>query len=641
MLAWFQEKSHRELAELVLMPVEIVALLLLPLAFLSWIAGLIGPLPVSGAVVLTFIFNRKAVMWSVRAKLLRTFIMLGVVPLLATACLVVLSWRIGTSNLTTLRFRDAVDRRLSVLSSAAQDLALTASNGRAPELMEEIRKRVPRMSAVITSPTGPLFLPDKGVLQAVPPGFGENQEGLIQANRVYYLAVRARSASVDAFVYVPLDSQELAELGQGKVDAPEALGGDAALHFGVTWGRSSIAATKDGVTRSIQPRSLPESKGWWDLVVVGTANFALSNPEAGSTGVVVPLFSRPSVLLSGAPTGALGFTLPLLFVVGTFLLWVELAALFMSARRTRAITRAVHGLYEGTQHVAQADFEYTIPVRGKDQLSELAGSFNGMTSKIRELIGELRKKEKLEAELAIARQVQERLFPRRVPELPTLELHGVCIPGRYISGDYYDFIELDDPSTAIALGDVSGKGVSAALLMASIQASMHAQLGMGRGHGSELSTSTLMALIGQQLYESTPSEKYATFFCSVYDDATGILRYTNAGHLQPILVRAGTTSALEGGGMVIGLLPNVQYDQYQIQLQPGDLVAIFSDGIPEAENASAHEYGETRLAGLLRQNANRPLDELSNIITKSVDAWAHDPAARDDTTLVLMRCREA
>ena len=108
-------------------------------------------------------------------------------------------------------------------------------------------------------------------------------------------------------------------------------------------------------------------------------------------------------------------------------------------------------------------------------------------------------------------------------------MQGICIPGRFISGDYYDFVKLNDRHTAIALGDVSGKGVSAALLMASIQASLHAQLGFARGSESPvLSTATLMALIGQQLYESTPAEKYATFFCSVYDDETGILRYTNA-----------------------------------------------------------------------------------------------------------------
>ena len=174
--------------------------------------------------------------------------------------------------------------------------------------------------------------------------------------------------------------------------------------------------------------------------------------------------------------------------------------------------------------------------------------------------------------------------------------------------------------------------------MASIQSSLHAQLNFsGSALHPSLSTAALMALISQQLYESTPAEKYATFFCSVYDHETGALTYTNAGHLKPILVRAGKASGLEGDGMVAGLLPNVKYEQQQIQLERGDLLAIFSDGIPEAENEGAKEYGEDRLAELLAENASKPLEEIIQIVTKSVDAWAADPEMRDDTTIVLAR----
>jgi sigma-B regulation protein RsbU (phosphoserine phosphatase) len=159
-------------------------------------------------------------------------------------------------------------------------------------------------------------------------------------------------------------------------------------------------------------------------------------------------------------------------------------------------------------------------VRGGHQLSGLAASFNDMSTKILQLIGAVRKKEKLDAELRIAREVQLRLFPKSVPKLRTLEMAGVCLPGRVVSGDYYDYLTLDDRRTAIALADVSGKGVSAALLMASIQAALHAQLKFsGASSHPAVSTATLMALISQQLYENTPTEKYATFFYSVYDEA--------------------------------------------------------------------------------------------------------------------------
>jgi len=263
-----------------------------------------------------------------------------------------------------------------------------------------------------------------------------------------------------------------------------------------------------------------------------------------------------------------------------------------------------------------------------------------MMAQIQHYIGEMRKKEKLESELEIARQVQNRLFPRAVPELKTLELAGVCIPGRFVSGDYYDYLLLDSCSAAIALGDVSGKGVSAALLMASLQSALHAQLKFGAGTPpSRLSTDPLMATVSQQLYENTPAEKYATLFCSIYDDETRTLRYTNAGHLKPILIRDGNASNLEGEGLVAGLLPKAKYEQQEFQVRPGDLIAIFSDGIPEAEDAQQQEFGEARLASLLTQHATKPLDEIIQIILKAIADWAHDPDARDDTTIVLARGR--
>jgi phosphoserine phosphatase RsbU/P len=411
-----------------------------------------------------------------------------------------------------------------------------------------------------------------------------------------------------------------------------------------------VALSKDGMelrvgprgsARRVLPQLLPPPAWRFDWLVGGVAQWPLLNPSKDDQDVGLLVFSRPSLLLKGVLETRMGVVISIfLTIMAVLFVSLEGASLLFTLVLTRTVTRSVHELYKGTERVAQGDFAHPVPVRGKHQLSDLAASFNSMTAQVQHFLGEMKKKEKIESELEIARQVQARLFPRSVPELKTLEMQGVCIPGRFISGDYYDFVKLNDRSTAIALGDVSGKGVSAALLMASIQASLHAQLGFARSAESPvLSTATLMALIGQQLYESTPAEKYATFFCSVYDDETGVLRYTNAGHLQPILIREGQASTLPGDGMVVGLMPNVTYEQQEIQLLPADVVAIFSDGIPEAENAQAQEYGEGRLAELLRANSGKPLEEIIKLVTGSVDAWAHDPAARDDTTIVVIRRR--
>jgi sigma-B regulation protein RsbU (phosphoserine phosphatase) len=307
-------------------------------------------------------------------------------------------------------------------------------------------------------------------------------------------------------------------------------------------------------------------------------------------------------------------------------------------RLSWTITQSVDDLYRGTLQVGQGDFSCQIPVRGRHQLSELASSFNTMTAKIRQLIGEVKKKEKLDAELEIAKEVQEGLFPKSAPKLKTLEVAAICIPGRVVSGDYYDYLRLDDRWTAIALADVSGKGVSAALLMASLQSALHAQLKFnGASSNGSFSTATLMARISQQLYENTPPEKYATFFCSAYDDETGRLIYTNAGHLSPILVRDGKAIRLDGGGMVAGLIPDLEFEQQDVFLRTGDLLAIFSDGISEAMDAAQQEFGADRLADVLLTQTGKSLENIIAAVTSTVEKWIHDPEGRDDLTLVLLR----
>ena len=163
-------------------------------------------------------------------------------------------------------------------------------------------------------------------------------------------------------------------------------------------------------------------------------------------------------------------------LISVLFLLLELISLVAGIQLSRSITGAVHELYEGTQHVKKDDFSYRIPVKGNDQLAELTTSFNTMTENLGRLIVVAKEKERLESELAIAREVQNQLFPKDVPFTKTLELKGVCHPARMVSGDYYDFMALPHDSLAFAIGDVAGKGISAALLMATIQSTMRTQI---------------------------------------------------------------------------------------------------------------------------------------------------------------------
>src|SRR5208337_421232 len=184
---------------------------------------------------------------------------------------------------------------------------------------------------------------------------------------------------------------------------------------------------------------------------------------------------------------------------------------------------------------------------------------------------------RLQSELDIAREVQHRLFPQTVPKVPGLDLYGVCKAARSVSGDYYDFLKLDEHRVGLVLGDVSGKGISAALLMAAIQSALRAQFYNGAGGGgsptlAEISTARVVDRLNRQVYANTPLEKYVTLFFAIYDARTRNLSYTNAGHLAPLLFRDGKIERLRTGGTVVGLFPTVAYEVGEIRIEPHDLL---------------------------------------------------------------------
>ena len=590
-------------------------------------------------------------LWRVRNRLLVTYFLFGVVPILLIGLMLTFGGQFLFGQLAADRMRQEFDRRTEAVRAAARDISLVPPEARSA-FVNGLRAQIPGLRVLVRAGDQVLSIPADAELRAIPSwseaGFG----GLFEAESGRFLGAHAKGAApaTEAFVYVPMDRQALASLTPG-VAVLSVVSGDAKLNFHVgneslRFGRILVrigfASTiyiqdnSNATVETVQSAALSPSKGFWDPVIGGALPWPVRTSSGKSDEVFFMLSSRPSILLAGLGGGVVGANFAImLLVLGAFFLVLEAVSLIWSLGLTRTITRSVHDLYQATSQVAARNFSHRTPVRGKHQLSELAGSFNSMTGEIQKLIVEVREKEKLESELQIAREVQLQLFPKGVPLLKTLELAALCIPSRFVSGDYYDFVSLGDRGTALALGDISGKGISAALLMASVQSSLHAQLQFS--DGQVLSTATLMARLSQQLYENTPAAKYATFFCSVYDDRTGSLLYTNAGHLPPILVRGGAASPLSGDGMVVGLLPNVSYEQQTVELLPGDLLAVFSDGIPEAEDAAGEQFEVKRLAEILIEHANKPLEEIIRAVTDGVRKWAHDFENQDDTTILLAR----
>jgi len=240
-----------------------------------------------------------------------------------------------------------------------------------------------------------------------------------------------------------------------------------------------------------------------------------------------------------------------------------------------------------------------------------------------------------EAELNFAREVQVALFPRRFPPDSGLEFSAVCVPAAGISGDYYDVLQLGDGRLAFVVADVSGKGLSAAILMSNLHAGLHILAEAGH------SPARLCALLNQHLCQFTEAYRFATLFYAEWDGAAHRLSYVNAGHTEPILVGVDGNRRLATGGLPIGLFPASQFQAATTSLKPGELVVLYSDGITEAGVLDAEPFGELRLESVIRAHREKPLDEIEREILTAVGNWSGSEPGDDMTLLLVRATREA
>ena len=278
--------------------------------------------------------------------------------------------------------------------------------------------------------------------------------------------------------------------------------------------------------------------------------------------------------------------------------------------------------------------------RGDLQLLSAVASQTGLALENAELTESVRReiaqRERLDRELEIAREVQQRLFPQTLPVVNGLDFAGYCRPAEGVGGDYYDFIRLPNNSLGIAVGDVSGKGIAAALMMASLQASLRGQTIKPCETLSEM-----IQHINRLVYEASAENRYATFFYAQYDPITLAMRYVNAGHNPPMVCRlVNGRSAfirLEDGGTVVGLFPEYPFCEGLVQLEKGDVVVAFTDGISEAMNRIDEEYSEERLMAALESMTPRCAADMITHILGQVDGFTAGAKQHDDMTLVVMR----
>jgi sigma-B regulation protein RsbU (phosphoserine phosphatase) len=590
---------------------------------------------------------RKQIWW-LRKRLLVAYVFIALVPILLLAFLIEMGALAVASQVSGYLLKTEIDRRIEVVRQSAQALAHVPEAMRADALRRAgmyYRERYPGSRVVLRERGGRVRgWPENVNPEAPPPGHGEC-EGLLLKDGEYHLWAHSSGEGVDVAVIVPVTRTFLLSLvpglGEIRLRVPVSRRGDtpaARLHAPV---EGEPPSPENVTTAAVNPLDL-EIK-WGNTMPVGLWQAPQQFTEAvlgtrtRMSSVYGVLFGRESttadteLLLVWLGAFALGF-----LIVEAFSFWIGISL-------TRTIMVAVDALHEGTQRVMRGDLTHRIAVHGNDQLAELSRSFNRMTENLGQLLEGEKERQRLRAELEIAREVQSQLHPKPIQGLGSLRLDSVCEAARMVSGDYYDYQRISENQLALAIGDVAGKGISAALLMATLQSSMRSQLrqwseAIKAGRGDGFSASRLISNLNQQVYASTAPEKFATFFFSLYDDGTSQLTYVNAGHLPPILVRRGQASTLDTNGMVVGAFPFASYNESRLELQRGDLLVLYTDGITEPENEYGEDFGEQRLRELLVDNADRDGAEITAEVMDAVRRWTAFPdELQDDMTLLVLR----
>lgn len=319
--------------------------------------------------------------------------------------------------------------------------------------------------------------------------------------------------------------------------------------------------------------------------------------------------------------------------------FLEISALVFGLRITAGITSAVTALHKGVRRIEAGDFDTPTVVPNEDELGDLATAFNEMAAAVKRGGDEAIARERLERELRIARAIQERLLPHAMPQIPGFEISGTSLPSQQVGGDYFDFLDMESGSVGIAIADVSGKGIPAALLMASLQASLHGQAAETKD------ISRVVSRMNNLLARFTDSHMFATFFYGLLDRGGSVFTYVNAGHNPPFHFRAdGSYERLGPGGLLMGFLPDQSYEQETLDIRPGEVLVLFTDGITEAVRSNpgtvdGRYFGEKKLIQVIRQNLSLQASDIQEAVLEAVAAHTAGAPQSDDITLVVIKRR--
>jgi phosphoserine phosphatase RsbU/P len=609
-----------------------------------------------------FVLIKRRLLWRVRRKLILSYIFIGVIPALLILVFFLFAGSLVFMNVSAYLFKDGYDAIVDNARLSAQ--AAASEIARDPDSVRETIERVhrirvpmyPAISVLYIGPAGekvklgpwlrlpaPDRLPDwlkddffAGSL-GVPVKDSQGEEDLI-IRAVVKVGVGGSGGAV--IVDIPLDDQVMQRLHEQTGVRLENVFDSRA---------TSVSTTRAGTTSPQSGRSVLFERSLAQIEVADWASKAGHRDTVVLTYGVRELYkhlSSAQSLLVGAGAMRLSDALLLVLVlIGVMFLIIEAAALVMGLALARSITSSVHELFMGTERVRQGDFTHRINIESKDQLGELAESFNQMTGSIENLLLTAAEKKRMEEELRIARQIQMSLLPRGPLDFPGISMTALCVPAREVGGDYYDFFHVGDRQLGVLIADVSGKGTSAALYMAELKGLMLSL--------SQIYTSPrqLLLEVNRIISENLDTRSFITMTYGVLDLAKGVMTFARAGHTPLVYFRGDgggrAAQALTPSGIVVGLrIPGATekfaelLEEDRIDLRTGDVLVFYTDGITEAMDAGSDLFGDARLGRLISEHGHLDTADLRERILREIEAFVGGADQHDDMTMILIKIEE-
>jgi sigma-B regulation protein RsbU (phosphoserine phosphatase) len=645
-----------------------VLLLSLALLVVFWIAEALATLPVlleivhrvvsvafvgssAWVVVSAVVRNRRKLLWRVRRKLVASYVLLGVIPVALVFLFALAGGIVLYNNVAAYVFHEGVADLADQVDQAAVTAAAEVSRdpasvrGVLDRKIASFRTEHQGLSIALVPVAGgpavsagtwryeppPVSLPHwvlpngfKGTLAMPAPGAGAGDVLLIRAV--------AATANGDAVIVadLPVDADVIEQVRQRT----------GARMLSVTVGDGPAGTT---ATPSVPPQSgggqslFKRTVVFMDVTVWTTG----ASRQAAITldAPVGALYQRVAEVQSSGVSTSIGRNfITFLVVIGVFFLIVQGCALVFGVVLARSITHAVHELFVGTERVRQADFSHRIRIESRDQLGDLAESFNRMSAGMELFLQVQREKQRLDDELRIARDIQRSLLPSSVPAIDGLSLADLCEPAREVGGDYYDFFRLGPRQLGLLVADVSGKGTSAALYMAELKGLM---LALSHIHRSPRQ---LLVEMNHLLADHLDNRSFITMTYAVIDLEAGTLTHARAGHTPLLIVSGGRSDVIVPSGMVLGLrLPGASerfadlLEEHTCALRTGDVVVLYTDGVTEATNSGGDLFGDEALARVVTAHCDLDAAGIRERVVRDVKAFVGDADPHDDMTMIVVK----